>query len=115
MKEMTSRQRVVTALEHQEPDRVPFDCTFTYEAYRKVEKAMGFSLTPDLHPGSPALNITPSLEFLKEMKIDLYYLGLNKWKNTPVFEYGMETYTDIWGVGYKKIESDNRLEYPSSG
>jgi len=113
MKKMTSRQRVVTALEHQEPDRVPFDCTFTYEAYRKVEKAIGFALTPDLHPGSPALNITPSLEFLKEMKVDLCYLRLNKWKNTPAFEYGMETYTDIWGVGYKKIESDNRLEYPN--
>jgi uroporphyrinogen decarboxylase len=113
MKEMTSRQRVVTALDHQEPDRVPFDCTFTYDAYREIEKALGFSHNPDLRTGSPALNVTPPVEFLREMNVDLYYLGLNSWKNAPVFEYGMETYEDIWGVGYKKIKSDTGLEYPS--
>jgi uroporphyrinogen decarboxylase len=111
MKEITSRQRVVTALEHKEPDRVPFDCTFTYGAYRRLEKELGFPCNQELLPGSPSLNITPSVEFLREMNVDLYYLGLNSWKNSPVFEYGMETYKDIWGIGYRKIESDSGLEY----
>ncbi len=111
MKEMTSRQRVVTALEHKEPDRVPFDCTFTYGAYRQLEKELGFPSNQELLPGSPSLNVTPSIEFLREMNVDLYYLGLNSWKNSPVFEYGMETYKDLWGIGYRKIESDAGLEY----
>jgi uroporphyrinogen decarboxylase len=111
MKEMTSRQRVVTALKHQEPDRIPFDCTFTYDAYQKISEVMGFSHNPHLLPGSPALNVTPTMEFLGEMNIDLYYLGLNSWKNEPIFEYGMETYKDVWGAGYRRIEGDSGLEY----
>ena len=113
MKELTSRQRVVTALEHQEPDRVPFDCTFTYDAYQQISKFMGFPQNPQLLPGSPALNVTPPVEFLTEMNVDLYYVGLNSWKDTPIFEYGMQTYKDIWGVGYRKIEGNAGLEYPN--
>jgi uroporphyrinogen decarboxylase len=113
MDKMNSRQRVVTALEHREPDRVPFDCTFTYGAYRRLEKSLGFANNKELLPGSPSLNVTPPVEFLDKMNVDLYYLSLNSWKNEPIFEYGMETYKDIWGVGYRKIESNTGLEYPN--
>ncbi len=113
MNEMTSRQRVITALEHNEPDRVPFDCTFTYGAYRQLEKALHFANDTELFPNSISLNVTPPLGFLNEMNIDLYYLGLNSWKNEPIFEYGTETYKDIWGVGYRKIENSTGLEYPN--
>ena len=99
------------ALERQEPDRVPFDCTFTYGAYQKLIGFSGFSDTKDLIPKSPALNISPNIGFLEEMKIDLYYLGLNSWKNEPAFEIGAETYQDVWGVGYRKIEGPTGMEY----
>ncbi len=112
MDSMTSRQRVVTALAHSEPDRVPFDCTFSYEAYARLEKYLGYSPAPEVQPRSPALNVTPPVAFLQELNVDLYYLGLRNWKNASAFEYGMDTYTDIWGVGYRKIENTAGLEYP---
>ena len=111
IEKMKSRERVLTALEHREPDRVPFDCTFTYGAYQKLIRAPGFSDANDLIPKSPALNVSPNSDFLKEMKIDLYYLGLNSWKNEPAFEIGVETYQDIWGVGFRKIEGPTGMEY----
>lgn len=108
---MNSRQRVITALEHQEPDRVPFDCTFTYDVYRKLESALGIPQDQKLKPRSPALSVSPSMQMLHEMKIDLVYMGLNPWKNEPEFQYGLSNYTDIWGVGYKKIEGSAGPEY----
>jgi uroporphyrinogen decarboxylase len=110
---MNSRQRVITALNHHEPDRVPFDCTFTYGSYKHLRKLPGFSSLPELLSRSPALNVTPTEEFLNEMSVDLYYLGLNAWKNEPAFEYGMENYQDSWGIGYRKIENETGLEYPN--
>lgn len=112
MVSMTSRRRVVTTLEHLEPDRVPFDCTFSYEAYTRLERYLGLQSATEIRPDSPTLNVTPPVAFLQELNVDLYYLGLGSWKGTPVFEYGMEAYTDIWGVGYRKIENDFGLEYP---
>jgi uroporphyrinogen decarboxylase len=113
MKAMTSRERVIAALSHQEPDRVPFDCTFTYEAYQNLVNWMGFPDLKKVLPHSPSLNISPSIDFLEEMKVDLYYIGLNDWNDQTLFEYGMDAYADIWGVGYKKIDNDGRLDYPN--
>ena len=108
---MTSRERVIKALEHQEPDRVPFDCRFTYEAYRKLEKTLGYPEDKTIVPRSPDLGVTPSIEFLKGFNVDLYYIGLNSWKNEPSFYFGAETFQDAWGVGFKKISSDSGTEY----
>jgi uroporphyrinogen decarboxylase len=113
MNALTSRERVITALSHHEPDRVPFDCTFTYEAYQNLVKWMGFPNTDKELPHSPSLNVSPPINFLEELKVDLHYIGLNHWKNELPFEYGMDAYTDIWGVGYKKIDNNGRLEYPN--
>ena len=38
-KTLTSRERVRIALNHQEPDRVPIDITYTKKPYIKVRKA----------------------------------------------------------------------------
>ena len=114
MPRMTARKRVTTALAHQEPDRVPFDCTFTYDAYSQLERAMGWPRDENIRAGGPALNVKPSIEFLETLGVDLYYIGLNPWKETPPFTNGMNLYTDIWGVGYEKVENGGRLEYPNT-
>ena len=64
-----------------------------------------------LFPKSPDLGVTPSIAFLEELKVDMYYLGLNPWKNESSFDYGSDTYQDAWGVGYKKILGNSGLEY----
>ncbi len=114
MPEMTSRQRVITTLAHCEPDRVPFDCTFGNMAYSRLEKYLGYKPKQAVLPGGPALNVRPPVEFLQELQIDLYYVGLNRWKDAPVFEYGMDSYTDEWGVRYRKVENPSGVHYEFS-
>lgn len=108
---MTSRQRVMTALGHQEPDRVPFDCTFGNLAYKRLEQYLGFKPRDEVLPGSPSLNVRPPVEFLQELRVDLAYIGLGQFKGAPIFEYGMEAYTDEWGVLHRKIENPMGLHY----
>jgi hypothetical protein len=47
MREMTSRERVTTTLEHQEPDRVPLDLSMTIGAYSKLVRYLGLESTVD--------------------------------------------------------------------
>jgi len=111
MAEMTSRERVITALEHREPDRVPFDCTFGYEGYLRLKKFLGLKTEKEVYPSSSWLSISAPIELLQELNIDLLYIGLGKSKSIPVFEYGMDTYTDEWGVEYRKIQHANGIYY----
>jgi uroporphyrinogen decarboxylase len=113
MDAMTSRQRVTLALNHREPDRVPFDCTFGNVAYARLEKYLGCKPRDEVRPGGPSLNVHPPVEILQELQIDLFYIGLGQAKTAPVFEYGMETYTDEWGVLYHKIENPSGCHYES--
>lgn len=46
-KTMSSRQRVITALSHQEPDRVPISMSITVDAYNNLKKYMGIDIEDD--------------------------------------------------------------------
>lgn len=111
MTEMTSRERVVTTLEHREPDRVPFDCNFIYEGYLSIQKYLGIKPEKDVYPSSPWLSISNPVELLEALNIDLCYLGLGKSSSAPVYEYGMDHYTDEWGVKFRKVEHPTGLHY----
>ena len=65
----------------------------------------------DVYPSSPWLAVSNPVELLTELNIDLCYIGLGKSKDTPVFEYGMDHYTDEWGVKFRKIENPLGLHY----
>lgn len=111
MWEMTSRQRVMTALEHREPDRVPWDCTFTIKAYQSLVNYLGFT-GEDPQARNWASVVSPSVDLLNELQTDLYYVGLSSPKNAPVFEYGREKNMDEWGISFKKvIQPNGNIEY----
>ena len=111
MAEMTSRERVIRALNHQEPDRVPFDCSFVYESYLRIKDYLGLKTAREVLPGSPWLAVSNPLELLEALNIDLCYIGLNRAKDAPVFEYGMDHYTDEWGVEFNNVEQPSGLYY----
>jgi uroporphyrinogen decarboxylase len=102
---MTPRERVLTALEHHEPDRVPWDCTFCIDAYARLKRHLGQKDWEEVRPGGPFLNIRPPLELVRELQIDLYYVGLSQPKGNQVFEAGMDAFTDEWGVRFEKIRN----------
>ena len=111
MQTYTSRQRVVTALSHQEPDRVPFDCSFSYHAYQRLEEYLGYRASQEVLPGNVSLSVRPPVDFLRELQVDLFYIGLSRSPSTPSFELGKETYTDEWGVKFRRIENPTGMTY----
>ena len=48
---MTRRERVIAALEHREPDRVPLSMSVTMEAYQNLKRYLGIEIEEDLKPG----------------------------------------------------------------
>jgi uroporphyrinogen decarboxylase len=73
---MTSRERVLAALDHREPDQVPIDCggticsTLTRTAHNKVKTHLGIE-TPDEPVTHPVLDtVVPCDELLERWQID---------------------------------------------
>lgn len=105
MKEMTSRQRVVTTLHHQEPDRVPMDLTITLGAYTKLVKYLGMEKKVDPEPKiANWLTYVPiDQKVLDALDIDIVHLGSRPPGGYPK-ELSDGTVIDEWGVKRKKIE-----------
>ncbi len=108
---MTSRERVIKTLNHQEPDRVPFDCPLGYQAYSRLKDQLGFKDAKEILPSGPDLSIHPSVEFLQEMQMDLIYVGLGGGRDDPPFEFGMDAYTDEWGIQYARLDGLYGISY----
>ena len=108
---MNSRQRVTLALNHHEPDRVPFDLTFGYAAYKNLESYLDYHPVNEVLPSAPGLTVSPPLEILQELGVDLIHIGLGSAKDTKPFEYGIDCYTDEWGITYQKIEGGRSISY----
>lgn len=73
---MTSRERVLTALEHKEPDHIPIDCggticsTLTRSAHNSVKDFLGIQ-TPDEAVTHPVLDtVVPCEQLLKSWQVD---------------------------------------------
>jgi len=108
---MNSRQRVVTALNHQEPDRIPFDCQFGYDAFVKLSKYIGFKKDLQDISTNTDLTVRPPINFMRELDIDLLYIGLNGGSDEPEFYYGTDQYIDEWGLKYQKINGTYGISY----
>lgn len=111
MDKASSRERVITTLEHREPDRVPLDISFGYEAYKNLKHHIGFKSNEDSLPSGPDLSVRPPVEFLNLLNIDLMYVGLNSGSEEPIFEYGIDKFTDEWQIQYERIEQQIGFVY----
>jgi uroporphyrinogen decarboxylase len=105
MKGMTSRQRVVTTLHHQEPDRVPMDLTITLGAYTKLVKYLGLEkeVNPEPNIANWLTYVPIDQKVMEVLDIDIVHLG-----SRPPDAYPKElpngTIVDEWGVKRKRIE-----------
>lgn len=100
---VTSRQRVMVCLNHEEPDRVPFDCTMTVEACQALLDYLGIDADQDLSPNQ-WLEVRPPVSLLEELGIDVCYLDFGQPRGSPNFEFGMATYVDEWGITFRKVD-----------
>jgi uroporphyrinogen decarboxylase len=97
---MNSKERMQTAMEHQEPDRVPYMATFVpemekllKERYRKMLSKIRVE-TEQKYQGTSELDIL----FDHDMLLLTYGISTGYYRDT-----NSESYKDEWGITWKKI------------
>ncbi len=102
--EMTPRERVMTALNLQEPDRVPVDLAqaggdgITAVAYQHLVSHLGLPARAGRIMNMMAQSVHVDEDVLQRFRVDFRRVdmgGPDNWKNQPVGEDG---YRDEWGV-----------------
>lgn len=113
METMTSRERVLRALNHQPTDRIPIDIggmhnltTMHIDAYQNLKEHLG--LTEEAELSSPhSQSVQPTAELLRRFHSDCapLYIPLQENEKNPTQEAdGSETYVDIFGVKWRRAE-----------
>lgn len=107
MSEMTSRERVLAAINHQEPDRVPLDIGggsstgIVVEGYEKLKQYLGMSgQTGEMNKIFRVARLNESV--MQRLGSDCRPLGIKSPANwtPPPAEPG--TFTDIWGITWRQ-------------
>ena len=98
---MTSKERVMVALNHEEPDRVPITASFTPEFGRRLRKYLSL---PE-KPISPHGGEIHDLEEALGLDIIQYAVGIaNSFYGSEEKEYICE-----WGIKWKQVEYTTRF------
>ena len=106
-KPMTSRQRILTALAHREPDRVPYDLGgigpsgISIGAYARAVNFLGLDEVPQVGDLS-SQRAKPSEDFLRRVGVDTRPLGYGSqgsWSLDLKEEEGATYFFDEWGIG----------------
>ena len=101
-KTMTRRERVVTTLQHKEPDRVPLSMSITIDAYNNLKKHLGIKLEENLSPGRwTEVPIHP--EVAHKFGLDVIWLPVGKAHKRPRQSDDPKKWYDNWGVEWTKI------------
>ena len=105
-KTMTRRERVVAALEHREPDRVPLSMSITIDAYNNLKRHIGVELEEDLRPGRwTEVPIHPLVA--EKFGLDIIWLPTGKPHKKPRQSEDPDKWYDGWGVEWTKISLPN--------
>jgi uroporphyrinogen decarboxylase len=102
-KKWTSRERIVAALEHREPDRVPVDLTIHTIAYQRLRNFL--QLSEDAQKGDRFGEVQPGFDLLGVLGVDMTFIRLRapcRWKAPAAAGDGFEF--DQWGVGQRRVE-----------
>jgi len=97
----SSRERVMTALNPEEPDRVPIFVTITPQVTERLSRHLGI---PEYsHPDSPlAENRISYAELLTALGNDIVAIGACSPADNPAREIGGGLYTNEWGITYRR-------------
>lgn len=98
---LTPRERVRLALNHQEPDRVPIDITWTKVPYMDVRKQLGLpeeDAKPDVWD-----RVRPAMDVIEKLNCDVVWVGLKGPSTRRKFSFDLDRYSDEWGVTFHKV------------
>ncbi len=104
---MTSRERVLTALKHQEPDRIPLDLgslvtTIERVPYNELKKYFGIKGETTTFVRD---HVDPDDEILQKFEIDTRYIRIKSPNNWKLELLPDNSYIDEWGTKFKKPKS----------
>lgn len=105
---MKHRERVLTALAHQQPDRCPMEMSFTPEFARRLrEHLLGAS---GGHHNPHGGGNTYELEKALDLDVLLTSVGwANSYYAGDLYNPGQDSYTDEWGIGWKNVRYETRF------
>jgi uroporphyrinogen decarboxylase len=116
---MTARDRVIAALDHREPDRVPVDfggllASINIYTYDELLRAVGISSGGDEVVSREWSTVPkPSEELLRRWGVDFRRVWLGGPDNfTPVVDEEAKTIRDEWGLSWKKVGKYNEFVNP---
>jgi len=125
---MNSRQRLFTALNHHEPDRIPFDMGSTQVtgihvvAYCNLRQALGLSnVEPQLCDVIQQLAL-PDDDVIEHLGVDvrgLFPLNSHNWNIVNADAGDAWEYTDEWGITHRRIKPNglyhSAVRHPLAG
>ena len=121
---MDSRERVLLALNHKEPDRVPIDFAGTgvtsicFQAYDDVRRCLGLTPTgwtnKDLGAGAWGGVVRPHLEVYDRLHSDVQMAGMGSpdtWQLDIHEGDDFDTYVDEWGTILHRPKGGHYFDY----
>jgi uroporphyrinogen decarboxylase len=105
MGEMTSRERVVTALDHREPDRVPSGIWCTLDAYKMIRKNLGLDVKDSYPVGSTTWtqDVAAEEDVVEKLGADLIRINVSPPGGVGFREIENGLLIDEWGVIRKRV------------
>jgi uroporphyrinogen decarboxylase len=107
---LTSRERVVIALEHHEPDRVPVDLNPNYEPYANLKEYLGLEIDENLKTSNMG-EVIPHPKVLNALGVDIISVKLGSPKNAKITPPQGDLVFDEWGVGYRRYSTMGGSNY----
>lgn len=113
--ELAPRERVRIALNHEEPDRVPIDITYTWKPYVKLREMLGLpseNVFPDMWG-----KIYESPDLVQALGTDFLHLGLKGPSWAQSFSWDLDEYVEEYSITWRKIsgpegEHFEMMDYP---
>lgn len=121
---MNSRERLLSALDHKEPDRVPIDIGGTgvssicYDAYDQLRDYLGLEPKPynpdDLGAGTWAGVVKPHEDVYQRLHTDVEMVGMgdpDSWDLDINYGEEYDTYVDEWGTRVYRPKDGHYFDY----
>jgi uroporphyrinogen decarboxylase len=112
---LNSRERVLTTLNHREPDRIPYDLASTQitgiqgKAYRDLRAALDLPpVEVQIYDHIQQLAL-PDADIMQRLQVDtrgLYPLNSHNWNVNPIDGGDIWIYHDEWGITHHMIRPD---------